>query len=44
VLTRQSIVCVVAIQSFKTSGVIKFRDFNTEEARKCALPNRATAC
>ena len=25
----------MAIQSFKSSGVIQFRDFNIEEARKC---------
>ena len=33
----QSIVCVIAIQSCKTSGVITYRDFNTDEARKCTL-------
>jgi len=31
----QSIVCVIAIQSCKTSGVITYRDFNSDEARKC---------
>jgi len=33
-LAVQSIVCVVAIQSLKSFGVIQYRDFNTEEARK----------
>ena len=33
----QSIVCVIAIQSCKTAGIITYRDFNQEEARKCIL-------
>lgn len=31
----QGIVCVVAIQVCKSSGIITYRDFNTDEARKC---------
>lgn len=31
----QSIVCVVAIQACKSMGVITYRDFNSDEARKC---------
>lgn len=31
----QSIVCVLAIQGSKSSGIITYRDFNTDEARKC---------
>ena len=33
----QSIVCVVAIQSCKTAGLITYRDFKTDEAKKCQL-------
>ncbi|EON65904.1 GDP-mannose transporter [Coniosporium apollinis CBS 100218] len=33
-LCVQSVVCVAAIQTCKTAGVITYRDFNTEEARK----------
>ncbi|KAF2750261.1 UDP-galactose transporter [Sporormia fimetaria CBS 119925] len=33
-LCVQSVVCVVAIQTCKTAGVITYRDFNTEEAKK----------
>jgi len=33
-LAVQSIVCVVTIQSLKTAGVITYRDFNVDEARK----------
>ncbi|KAL8832400.1 MAG: hypothetical protein Q9170_004901 [Blastenia crenularia] len=33
-LAVQSIVCVVAIQMCKSSGVITYRDFNSDEARK----------
>ncbi|KAI4179337.1 MAG: hypothetical protein L6R41_007899 [Letrouitia leprolyta] len=33
-LCVQSIVCVVAIQLCKSSGIITYRDFNTDEARK----------
>lgn len=35
-LCVQSVVCVVAIQTCKTAGVITYRDFNTDEARKWA--------
>lgn len=31
----QSVVCVVAIQLCKSSGIITYRDFNSDEARKC---------
>ena len=31
----QSVVCVVAIQTCKTFGVITYRDFSSDEARKC---------
>jgi len=34
-LCVQSVVCVVAIQSCKSSGIITYRDFNNDEARKC---------
>ncbi|KAL8674370.1 MAG: hypothetical protein Q9168_001230 [Polycauliona sp. 1 TL-2023] len=33
-LAVQSIVCVVAIQMCKSAGIITYRDFNTDEARK----------
>ncbi|PGH23207.1 GDP-mannose transporter [Polytolypa hystricis UAMH7299] len=33
-LAVQSIVCVVAIQSCKTAGIITYRDFNSDEAKK----------
>ncbi|KAL8908229.1 MAG: hypothetical protein Q9207_000950 [Kuettlingeria erythrocarpa] len=33
-LAVQGIVCVVAIQICKSSGIITYRDFNTDEARK----------
>ncbi|RVX71008.1 GDP-mannose transporter [Exophiala mesophila] len=33
-LAVQSIVCVVAIQSCKSAGIITYRDFKTDEARK----------
>ncbi|KAL9012613.1 MAG: hypothetical protein Q9173_002630 [Seirophora scorigena] len=33
-LAVQGIVCVVAIQVCKSSGIITYRDFNTDEARK----------
>ncbi|KAI4258835.1 MAG: hypothetical protein LQ352_001046 [Teloschistes flavicans] len=33
-LAVQSIVCVVAIQVCKSSGIITYRDFNSDEARK----------
>lgn len=32
----KSVVCVIAIQSCKSSGVITYRDFNSDEAKKCA--------
>jgi GDP-mannose transporter len=34
-MQRQSVVCVIAIQTCKSMGVITYRDFNTDEARKC---------
>ncbi len=37
-VSRQSTVCVIAIESLKRSGVITYRDFNIDEAKKCALP------
>ncbi|KAI9672214.1 MAG: GDP-mannose transporter into the lumen of the Golgi [Alyxoria varia] len=33
-LCVQSVVCVVAIQSCKSMGIIQYRDFNVDEARK----------
>ncbi|KAK2797997.1 GDP-mannose transporter into the lumen of the Golgi [Emmonsiellopsis sp. PD_5] len=33
-LCVQSIVCVIAIQTCKTMGIITYRDFNTDEAKK----------
>lgn len=33
-LCVQSVVCIIAIQTCKTMGIITFRDFNTDEARK----------
>ncbi|MCJ1396033.1 GDP-mannose transporter into the lumen of the Golgi [Xylographa bjoerkii] len=33
-LCVQGVVCVTAIQTLKTLGVIKYRDFNVDEARK----------
>lgn len=34
-LCVQSVVCVVAISVCKASGVITYRDFNSDEAKKC---------
>ena len=34
-LCVQSVVCVLAISICKASGVITYRDFNSEEAKKC---------
>ena len=34
-MSTQSVVCVIAIQTCKTFGVITYRDFNSDEARKC---------
>ena len=31
----QSVICTVAIQSLKSAGVITYRDFKTDEAKKC---------
>lgn len=31
----QAIVCIIAIQSCKSAGLITYRDFKTEEAKKC---------
>ncbi|KAK4992064.1 GDP-mannose transporter into the lumen of the Golgi [Elasticomyces elasticus] len=33
-LAVQSVVCVIAIQSCKTTGIITYRDFNSDEAKK----------
>lgn len=33
----QSIVCVIAISACKSAGVITYRDFNSDEAKKCML-------
>ncbi|KAI4175451.1 MAG: hypothetical protein LQ343_001650 [Gyalolechia ehrenbergii] len=37
-LCVQSVVCVVAIQLCKSSGIITYRDFKIDEARKCRFP------
>jgi GDP-mannose transporter len=34
-LAVQSIVCVAAISTCKAAGVITYRDFNSDEAKKC---------
>ena len=34
-INLQSVVCVAAIQMCKSSGIITYRDFNSDEARKC---------
>jgi GDP-mannose transporter len=34
-LCVQSVVCVMAISFCKASGIITYRDFNSEEAKKC---------
>ena len=31
----QSVVCVIAIQCCKSFGIIQYRDFNVDEAKKC---------
>ena len=31
----QSVVCVIAIQMCKSFGIIQYRDFNVDEAKKC---------
>lgn len=36
-LTFQSIICVIAIQTAKFMGLITFRDFHTDQAKKCML-------
>jgi GDP-mannose transporter len=36
----QAIVCIVAIQGCKAAGIITYRDFKTEEAKKCAFLHR----
>lgn len=38
----QSTVCVVAIQSCKTAGIITYRDFKTDEAKKCETLTRGS--
>lgn len=40
----QSIVCVIAIQTCKFSGVITYRDFNSDEAKKCTHGARCAQC
>lgn len=35
ICSLQSVVCIVAIQSCKTAGVITYRDFSSDEAKKC---------
>ena len=36
VLTEpQSVVCIAAIQTCKSLGIITYRDFNSDEAKKC---------
>lgn len=37
----QSVVCIVAIQSCKSAGIISYRDFNSDEAKKCRCLQRA---
>jgi GDP-mannose transporter len=43
----QSVVCVAAISICKGTGIITYRDFNTDEAKKCrhtpASKGRATS-
>ena len=34
-LCVQSVVCVLAISICKATGIITYRDFNSDEARKC---------
>ena len=34
-------VCVIAIQTCKTFGVITYRDFNSDEARKCTFSQKS---
>ena len=34
----KSVVCIVAIQACKSLDIITYRDFNTDEARKCNSP------
>jgi hypothetical protein len=31
----QSVVCVAAISMCKAAGIINYRDFNSDEAKKC---------
>jgi GDP-mannose transporter len=31
----QSVVCVAAISICKAAGIINYRDFNSDEAKKC---------
>jgi hypothetical protein len=33
--SAQSVVCVAAISICKAAGFINYRDFNTDEAKKC---------
>jgi GDP-mannose transporter len=39
-LCVQSAVALVAIQSCKTMGIITYRDFKLDEAKKCMFPCR----
>lgn len=42
----QSVVCVIVIEGCKRSGVISYRDFNADEAKKCmrsSIPYTTTA-
>jgi hypothetical protein len=32
---EQSVVCVAAISMCKAAGIITYRDFNSDEAKKC---------
>ena len=42
-LKEQSVVCIIAIQSCKSAGVITYRDFKSDEAKKCMFsPNPPT--
>jgi hypothetical protein len=40
-LCVQSVVCIVAISFCKASGIITYRDFNSEEARKCKWSSKS---
>lgn len=38
----KAIVCVAAISACKSAGVITYRDFKTDEAKKCKLASPET--